>query len=861
MTHGFDTAPPAGQRPSSSSSRFDPSESDGPVVPPLSAATPPHNPTTARHSEVVPDDSTTTMLDDAPTTDLRSKADLSDSRLRRGDDRSSIAAVRVEQREVHAAPGVATVVKNDDSPEGNAGKTGLPNGYLGQPDDVDALFTHAVELHRRGQIDGARSVLAQLASVYQIRGQQAQAHRILQMLRINSPGAQPSEPATRSTATRTENPATTKPIQSVTARLRQTGRLANSQTVPLRQTGQLTGSLDDPTAPAMEAPFAPETLEFTIPLPGEAALEIGMRQIIEESATNLSAGHYDAAMDACLQVLAIDDTYLPISVRIAEIYTAQRQLRRARIQAETLLRLMAITKADDLLWMGYRILLHTSERNLGNLRSLVERLIDAGQTDLASFYASRLIQMLDGEGLAEEALGYSVRLCGLVPGDTRAALENAILRLKSNDPEGAVERWELAVAAGADSVSARASIAAIMVVLQPDDHWNLLGELLPVVRAGGDPAIVEAYTRTAAVMDRSPVLDAGAGVLLAAIDDSTAGSTLAHVAGDRAAPPMARAISALILARLSEHAGKANEHVAALRTALQLLDHPTVSQFDGWTGLLGGEPQFDQLSLLLAQTLMESHDIAGAVDVLKLAHQRTPYNEAICELLADAYFQFGQLGNALTVLDGLAAHYREQARLEPMATVLRRMSRLAPNNIKVKSRLIDTFLQRGFVTEAREELIQRAELEERSGLIHNAVVSLRRAADLAWAVNKPDETFEVYHRIIELAPEVVDHRHGVVALYLQVGRLAEAAEHQRAIVDISMRADRKHEAVAALHQVIGLTPDDTSAYYQLGELLGSAGEYRQAERVFRRILTITPDDDVAVAKANSMAALAEQQTG
>ena len=55
-------------------------------------------------------------------------------------------------------------------------------------------------------------------------------------------------------------------------------------------------------------------------------------------------------------------------------------------------------------------------------------------------------------------------------------------------------------------------------------------------------------------------------------------------------------------------------------------------------------------------------------------------------------------------------------------------------------------------------------------------------------------------------------------MYLQVGRLSEAAEHQRAVVDLALKYGRKHEAVAP-HQVIGLTPDNLTAYYQLGEAL------------------------------------------
>jgi tetratricopeptide (TPR) repeat protein len=106
----------------------------------------------------------------------------------------------------------------------------------------------------------------------------------------------------------------------------------------------------------------------------------------------------------------------------------------------------------------------------------------------------------------------------------------------------------------------------------------------------------------------------------------------------------------------------------------------------------------------------------------------------------------------------------------------------------------------------------------------------------------------------------VANRSALVNLYLQVGRLSEAAEHQRAVVDLALKYGRKHEAIAALHQVIGLTPDDVTAYYQLGEALSSMGEYQQAEKVYRRITLMSPDDAVAQAKAMSMAALREQAT-
>jgi tetratricopeptide (TPR) repeat protein len=263
----------------------------------------------------------------------------------------------------------------------------------------------------------------------------------------------------------------------------------------------------------------------------------------------------------------------------------------------------------------------------------------------------------------------------------------------------------------------------------------------------------------------------------------------------------------------------------------------------------------------LGLELMKAGDSLGAVEVLKQGYALNKSNSKLTQTLADAFARTNQLGSALTILDDLAMSHRKAGRLDEMAAVLRQMSQLAPANIKVKSRLVDAYLQRGFVAEARAELIQRADLEERAGMTKEAIVSLQRAADLSWNLGFPQESFNLYDRILALDPEDVANRSALVNLYLQVGRLSDAAEHQRAVVDLALTHGRKHEAIAALHQVIGLTPDDMTAYYQLGEALSSMGEYQQAEKVYRRIVLMNPDDAIAQAKATAMAALKEQVAG
>jgi tetratricopeptide (TPR) repeat protein len=709
-------------------------------------------------------------------------------------------------------------------------------------DDSDVLFELAVALHKAGMRTEAREALARLVKLYEQRGQHQQATRIKGMLGAPKTG-----------------PIMTDELPPRPATTGLTGQL-QGRTAPLREVTSMIGRAREEAKkkpkPSVHA-FPPDSLLFTIPLPHQEDLHAETLDLLKQSDIELREKKYDAAFDSCVQVISLSPDYTPIYLRLAEIYTRQRLIRRARAQAEALVRLADASDKRDDLWMVYRVILHASGGDTASLKRLVELLIEAGRTEQASIYASRLIQILDSEGLDQEALSYSIRLCELIPGDTRAALENAVLRLKNSDRGGALDRWESAVAMGADPIVAKASIAALTTTINEDDHWRMLAEVIPALRTRRDQTIIDAYVRTAAMLPESATLLAGHGLLLIANDNPDGRSLLMQAAGARSGAPISRASAAVALARTLAEDGRVDEYVAAVRTALKLLQDGAVANHPAWEGLVGRVPRFEDLSLELGEVLLARGDAAGAAEVLKEGHARSKHHGMICERLAEAHFKIGQLGSALTVLDELAVHYRSTGHLEAMAGVLRQMSQLAPNNIKVKSRLIDAYLQRGFVAEARAELIQRADLEERSGLIKDAVSSLQRAADLSWTIGLAEETFTLYSRVIAMAPDDVGNRSSLVNFYLQMGRLSDAAEHQRAVVDIALRNNHKHEAIAALHQVIGLTPDDTTAYYQLADLLASMGEYGQAEKVYRRLVLMNPSDPIAQAKATSMASLRE----
>ena len=735
------------------------------------------------------------------------------------------------------------------------------------PDDADAALELALALREAGQIAEATSILTSLYAYFEANGAIDEASQIRRILgdvaTTDIGGVTPT--ADLAGAATTEiglgpSSSATAPMGSTLGRT--TTRLA-TRTAPLgdRDRNVRDGRRRPKSVEVSASELLPRAqLVVTDPLTLMDGLTPDGARLFATAEEEREAGHLRSTLDTLTLAMTTSPQALGLWVRAAEIRILLGHRRKARALLEQLRALSGWTSDIVPAWMVERLLLHTTEPDKGSLERVVDLLVQAGQQRYAATYASALIQLLDSRQEHEAAIAAATRLSSILPGHTRITLEGAILAVRHASHGEVIDLWEAAVANGADPDVARASMAASVASTSEDDHWRLLVESLERIRDDSASLCRDAYLRTAAAAGDSPVLKAGRALVLHAVDDPWAKDALAAAAGDRNGSPIGRAAASIALADRLSSAGKGDEYVAAVRTTLTLMANEAIRAQQDWRGLTGVEPNLPELSTELGEALLEAGDAAGAVDILRVWHKGGKQFAPLVRLLAEAYARTGQVGSALTILDELGMHHRKAGQLDEMAAVLRQMSRLAPTNIKVKSRLIDAYLQRGFVSEARAELIQRADLELQAGQPTDACRSLQRAADLSWNLGFMNEAFSLYDRLLEIDPDDVGNRSALVNLYLQVGRLTEAAEHQRAVVDLALRNGRRHEAIAALHQVIGLTPDDMTAYYQLGELLSSMGEYQQAEKVYRRVVLMMPDDAVAQAKATAMAALKEQMT-
>jgi tetratricopeptide (TPR) repeat protein len=250
----------------------------------------------------------------------------------------------------------------------------------------------------------------------------------------------------------------------------------------------------------------------------------------------------------------------------------------------------------------------------------------------------------------------------------------------------------------------------------------------------------------------------------------------------------------------------------------------------------------------MAEAYAASDDLAGAEQALREAKQHLPYDRAIYTKLADIYFRQGKLNDALAQLDELATYYESRQDLDRAIETLEYAAKLGPNSIPLGSRLARLYIRRGILDKGIEGLTRVAEQQRKAGQLKDAVASLQQIAEIHWTLGRQDEARVIYDKIVQIAPNDIDARQWLALMYTLASRMGEAIAEKKQIVRIFLQQRDFDNAIAELHQIIGLDRNDSEAYFQLGDVLMRREEYDQAFRIYGRLLKM-PDVDTGRVEA------------
>jgi tetratricopeptide (TPR) repeat protein len=624
----------------------------------------------------------------------------------------------------------------------------------------------------------------------------------------------------------------------------------------LRTGGGLTQPLDSSvTGAAVQLKPLEEALSIIPPvrvqLPvrklDQAGLEEAVRELVDASRIYLEKGLFNAAIDACCEVIDQTPDYLPIHLRLAEVYERQDRPEMALSKYQALIDTYQARGDKEKAVEVYDALLALSPDTIATRSRLVDLLIGLGRKKEAAHHMIQVAQLYFRLGQTNQAVATFREVRTLAPEEREVYLEYGLFLLKTDRPEAALGELRHALQMDPQDPVALSRVNIALIRLGEDQpFWDVLATVLKRAEDIEASVTIENEYKEAALHQESPLLYYALGLIQrqgGQIHEAIESFQRAYQDfGKEATDPLqlrlcrVLAEGYLLLDQSEDAIGILQQGLEWAETLAPREAEPAPHDFVAVPTLLS-----------LYHWLAEAHTKAGrpeqSIAALSQAKAAYPFDRATSSKLADLYFRQGDLPQALSELNGLAQHYEQSNQLDLALDILRQMTRLAPNNLTVHERLGHLYIRRGYIDQGLEELEILADLQQKKGLIEEALRSLQQMAEIYWTLGRHDRSYQVYDRIAQLAPDDVAARQQLVNLHILAGRLADALEEQRSIAKIALRQRQSETIVAALHQVLALNPEDCWALRELADFLSSIGEHGQAVRLYRRLVRLEPENE------------------
>jgi tetratricopeptide (TPR) repeat protein len=591
-------------------------------------------------------------------------------------------------------------------------------------------------------------------------------------------------------------------------------------------------------------------------------------RFIESSGRFIEQGLVWAAVDACHEVIRHDNNYLPVHLRLGEIFEREGRIEDALLKYRTLIDIYAARGQEvEAIDVYYRMIELSPDTN--NMRGqLVELLRKAKRNEDAVEQALIVANTYFKQGQTSRALEEYRRIQSWAPPSAVLHQEYGHALLKLERWEAAQFEFRRAVQLDPNAPVALAQLNLTMAVLGQNEQamWDSFAALLQKLAAEPEhhPAVQAEYRSALLIVD-TPILH----YLLA----------LVQQAGNQHASAMLSFEQALSLLVMEErpqlspiliHQAMAESYLAQEQSQEAIDQLHTVQRLfvEQPLHIVSMHPfarplTESELQRKLAKALTNVGQLEAATKALKICQQFDPAEPTAYIQLADIYAKQGNLDAALNQFNQLATVQESRQQLDRAIEALEQGAQLVPSALPIRSRLAQMLIRRGILDRGLKELSEVASLQRAAGQIKDAVASLQQAAEIQWMLGKLDQVYHLYDMIVAFAPEDIDARQQLVNLHILSGRRDAAIAEQRRIARICTDQKNYTEAISCYHQIIALDPADADAYESLGDMLMRQREYDQAVRLYKRLSRLRPNDERVEAlqsAAERMLVMSQAQT-
>jgi tetratricopeptide (TPR) repeat protein len=601
-----------------------------------------------------------------------------------------------------------------------------------------------------------------------------------------------------------------------------------------------------------------DNVNFWASLPGVRDLPDSAQRLVRILDEDLRANRFESALDAALALNAAAPDYIPGFIRTTELLVATRRRDRARAILASIEQHEQISDREDFELAISRIKMHLGTET-DQAYALAHRLLGTRDQRMIIPYVPAAVEQLicdqrypDAVELADTwvkndpasrpAMMYRIR-AQLLAGNNSQALRTVRLFRDEFDadrlwPENIVVSGLLAVAANS-----------------AEPKWVAAGPACEGLRSGAlnyhDVTEILEFL-VSAVPDQSRAL-LYAGLLAAnAGDHEEAQAIFQTTPAETSVEMFLRSVG---LERTEPPSDDQRNRFRTLREIWKSLNDPSVTALATSSEIFDPPASRTTVGLEIAKILRNNESYTEALKLVNELIRAGAKDAEIFRLQAEIMGKAGSTTDALEALEALADQQEQRHKYSDAVETLESMIKLSPGDTGLRSRIVENCLKAGRFDQAIEQLVTQGRLYNKGGRGAESEAPIHRAIEIATMLNDWAKVDQLHKLLISFSPGETRLRHAAVTTYVQHGRTSEALEQLREIVRIARSQNDLDEAIAASHQMLALDPDEPATYHQLGELLVSIQEYGQADRVYRRLANLVPDDKAVRAKRSAIAAL------
>lgn len=255
----------------------------------------------------------------------------------------------------------------------------------------------------------------------------------------------------------------------------------------------------------------------------------------------------------------------------------------------------------------------------------------------------------------------------------------------------------------------------------------------------------------------------------------------------------------------------------------------------------GAKPEATETYLKVAQFYGEQGFYLKAVAVYKQILKIDPRLIDVNLKLAEVYRQLGLLSDAMQQYELVAAFYHREGKTREALATIKDLVELDPENVATRIKL--------------------AELYSKEGMAKEAIAEFAKAADYLRGHNRMDDFIKVAERLVWHQPDNHAMNRELATLYLRRQDPRRALQKLQACFKADPRDVETLALLASAFQALDQKPKTVSVWKELARIHQENGAQREAQDVYRKILTLAPDDADALAALGGAARRGPAGTG